>query len=321
MSSETRSRIVLVGLGTTTASALDALMERFEVAALVRDQDDEVAGRARSCGVTVSADATIAGVTELVGRLGPDCVVVSSYNRILPAPLVAGRPFVNVHYAPLPRYRGRATVNWALINGEAEAAISIHCLDPGLDAGGILYQRTVPIGPADTVTDLYGRLNELQRSALAPAVARRLSGDEGEPQDEAGATYACTRLPEDGEIDWSAPTARIDRLVRALADPFPGAYTFLGLRRLWVRRAVRVPEAPVYAGRVPGRVVGVSRAEGSVDVLTGDGVLRVCEVALDGDRKPRPATELVRSVRTTLGLRTADLLERIATLERALEQR
>jgi len=315
------STVVLVGLGGTTATALEALLERFIVAALVRDEDDEVASRARAAGVAVSADVSVGGLADLVGRLDPGCVVVSSYNRILPGALVAARPFVNVHYAPLPRYRGRATVNWALINGEPVAAISIHSLVPGLDAGGILYQRTVPIGPADTVADLYARLNELQRGALAEAVARRLSGDGGEPQDERGATYACTRLPEDGEIDWSAPTARVDGLVRALAPPFPGAYTYLGLRRLWVRRAAPVADAPVYEGRVPGRVVRVSRAEGAVDVLTGDGVLRLCEVALDGDEAARPATDLVRSVRTTLGLRTGDLLDRIAALERALDAR
>jgi methionyl-tRNA formyltransferase len=321
MSSEgSRPRVVLLGMGPTAATALEALRARFAVVAIVRDVDDGVAGAAREGGADVSTDVSIAGVTSLIDRVRPDCVVVSSYTRILPAPLVARRPFVNVHYAPLPRYRGRATVNWALINGEREAAITIHSLVPGLDAGGILYQRTIPIGPADTVTSLYERLNELQRRALAAAVARRLTGDEGSPQEECAATYACTRLPEDGEIDWSAPNVEVDRLVRALAEPYPGAFTFLGLRRLWVRRAAPLAEAPPYEGRIPGRVVRVSKAEGSVDVLTGDGVLRLCQVELEGEGGARPASEVVRSVRTTLGLRTADLVERIAALERALAE-
>jgi methionyl-tRNA formyltransferase len=254
----------------------------------------------------VYPDVSLANVGRAIAQLAPDAVVVSSYDRILPADLIAGRPFVNVHYAPLPRYRGRATVNWAIINGEPQCAISIHTLVPGLDAGGLLFQQSVPIGPSDTVTDLYERLNAIQREALAGAVARRLSGDEGRPQDEDAATYGCTRLPEDGEIDWSASTDAAHRLVRALTDPFPGAYTWLGLRRLVIRHAEPV-RGPRYEGRVPGRIVRVDRSRGSVDVLTGDGVLRLHEVAVDGG-EPQRAADVITSVRQTLGLSVGQFL-------------
>jgi methionyl-tRNA formyltransferase len=141
---------------------------------------------------------------------------------------------------------------------------------------------------------------------LAGAVARRLQGDEGQPQDESRATYACTRLPADGEIDWSATTDATDRLVRALTDPFPGAFSWLGVRRLVIRRAEPVRE-PRYEGRVPGRVVRVDRSAGVVDVLTGDGALRLHEVALDG-ATPQRAADVITSVRQTLGLSAAQLL-------------
>src|SRR5215467_9699813 len=252
-------RIVLIGLGPTAASALEALQDRFEVLALVRGGDDEVVAKARSRGIRVCPDPHLTAVAELVRRLGPDCVVVSSYDRVLPSSLLESCPFVNVHYAPLPRYRGRATVNWAIINGEPDAYLSIHCLTPELDSGGILHQQALPIGPRDTVGDLYARLNELQRAALAKAVTMRLNGYEGEPQSDTSATYACSRVPDDGEIDWGAPTEQIDRQVRALTDPFPGAYTFLGLERLRIRRAAPAADAPRYEGRVPGRVVRVSQ--------------------------------------------------------------
>jgi len=104
-------RIVLIGLGPTAASALEALQDRFAVVALVRGGDDEVVATARSRGIRVCADTHVAGVAELIGRIRPDCVVVSSYDRVLPGSLLRVCPFVNVHYAPLPRYRGRATVN------------------------------------------------------------------------------------------------------------------------------------------------------------------------------------------------------------------
>jgi len=157
----------------------------------------------------------------------------------------------------------------------------------------------------------------LQRSALGKAVTMRLNGFEGERQAGAGATYACSRVPDDGEIDWAAPTEQIDRLVRALSDPFPGAYTFLGLERLWIRRAAPAADAARYEGRVPGRVVRVSRAGSSADILTGDGVLRLFEVSWDGGA-PLAACDVLRSVRQTLGLRKSDLWRRLAALERDL---
>lgn len=313
-----RPRVLLVGLGTTTASALDALRERFDVVALVRPGDDAVVTAARAAGVEVHADARLSSVVALVERLRPDAVVVSSYDRILPADVVTAVPCINVHYAPLPRYRGRATVNWAIINGESETAITVHCLEPGLDAGGVLVQVPVAIGPEATTASLYGELNALQRRHLADAVERRLAGDRGAVQDEARATYACSRVPGDGEIDWRATTVEIDRLVRALGGPFPPAFTHLGAERIEVLRAVPVADAPVHVGRVPGRVIRVDRAVGHVDVLTGDGVLRLLAVAGGSTGSTRPA-DLITSVRHTLvsgvEARLAALEQRLATIQ------
>jgi methionyl-tRNA formyltransferase len=282
------------------------------------DADDPVARGAAARQVPVQSTASIDAIRTFIERTNPDAVVVSSYDRILPADLVSARPFVNVHYAPLPRYRGRATVNWAIINGEPEVFISIHCLVPGLDAGGILAQEATAVGPRDTVTDLYERLNSLQRELLGPAVARRISGDEGTPQQEGEATYTCTRIPADGEVDWSASTDAIDRLIRALTEPYPGAYTWIGLKRLVVLDARPAPDAPIYEGRVPGRVVRVNRSVGWVDVLTGDGVLRLNKLAPDGG-EPGPASAVVTSLRQTLGLQTTDLVRDVVMLRERLE--
>jgi len=314
-----RGRVLLVGMGPTTATALDALAERFAVIGLVREVAggavDPVVVRACRLGVRIIPVATIPGIEAAVNELRPDCVVVSSFHRILPDTLLAKCPFLNVHYAMLPRYRGRANVNWAILNGERSTGISIHEIAPGLDAGNILYQAEVPIGPDDDVTTLYERLNALQGGALAEAVERLLSGDRGDLQDESQATYGCTRLPDDGEIDWTASTAAVHALVRSLTPPFPGAFTYFEGRRLTVWRANVVADPPRYVGRVPGRVVNVSRAGGWVDVLTGDGVLRLLEVQIDGGERT-VAANVIRSVKATLGLRTADLLRRIEQLEK-----
>jgi len=276
-----------------------------------------VLAAAEARGVPVTAEAAPAKVASLVEALAPDAVVISSYHRIVPPALLARCPFVNVHYAPLPRYRGRANVNWALINGEACAAITIHRVVPELDAGPVLFQQLVPVQARDTVTALYARLNAIQRERLGETVVRFLDGWPGTPQREEDATYGCARLPEDGELDWRSGTAALDRLIRALAPPYPGAFTYLAGRRLRVWRAVPVAGAPRYAGRVPGRVVGRSAAQGWVDVLTGDGLLRLLEVQAE-DGPPVPAAALIPSVRATLGLRTGDLLQRLEALEREI---
>ena len=311
-------RVLLIGLGPTALTALESLASRFCVAGIIRDAgpDDDVVARARSLGVPVLADVGLAGVEKAVAESAPACVVVSSYDRILPSSLLVRTRFVNVHYAPLPEYRGRANVNWAVLNGEPETAVTVHVMAPGLDAGTILYQQRVTIGPDDTVGDLYARLNAVQRDVLGETVARHLAGYPGEPQDERGATYGCTRVPADGEIDWSAATGRIHALIRALSPPYPGAHTYLEGRRIGVLRASPLDDPPRYVGRIPGRVVGRSTRHGYADVLTGDGVLRLHELT-DGD-DARPASEVLVSTRQTLGLRTADLLGRIEELENRL---
>ena len=317
-------RVFLVGMGSTAATALESLLPRFEVAGLARPEtsgaSDPVAERARARGVPVLSDLSPQAVAQAIRAARPDCVVVSSYDRILPAELIAERPFINVHYSPLPRYRGRANVNWAIINGEPNAAISIHVLAPALDAGDLLFQREVAIGAEDSVTNLYDRLNALQEQHLGETVARFLEGAKGTPQDERLATYGCTRLPRDGMIDWTRPAAEIARLVRALMAPFPGAYTYFEGRKLLVWRATIPVDAPRYEGRVPGRVVRSSPQGGFADVLCGDATVRLHEVQRPGEQ-PLPAREVLRSVKLTLGLSLEDLLTRIERLERELALR
>jgi methionyl-tRNA formyltransferase len=315
------SSVVLVGLGPTSYSALESLAGACRVQAVVRDialeTEDPVVQRAHDLGAELVTDVSAASLEALVARLRPDCVVVSSYNRILKPRLLQRCPFVNVHYSPLPHYRGRANVNWALINGESHAAITIHMIVAGLDAGNVLYQQLVPIGPHDTVSELYARLNAIQAAHLGPTVLRLLAGYTGTPQDHAAATYGCTRVPDDGEIDWSQPTAVIDRLIRALTPPFPGAYTFANGRQMTIWQASPVADPPRYAGRVPGRLVARSLRDGTVDVLTGDGILRLQDVQMAGAPRTR-AADLLCSTQVSLGLRTIDLLRRIEVLEQQL---
>jgi methionyl-tRNA formyltransferase len=317
-------RILLLGMGPTASSALESLAAQFNVVGIVRpvqigaEANDLVVRRADELSVPVLPDVSLAAVEHAIHKYQPHCTVVSSYDRVLTSDMLEYGKFVNVHYSALPKYRGRANVNWAILNGETETAITIHAIAPGLDNGNILFQQAIPIGPDDTATDIYDNLNGIQLAVLAHTVSRYLDGFPGIPQDESEGTYGCSRVPSDGEIDWSKSTAYIYALIRALSPPFPAAYSYLAGRRIVIARASPVSDGHRYVGRIPGRVVGRSRASGYADILTGDGILRVHEVTAGEDSGPIPASTVITSTRQTLGLRSADLLSRIEELERRL---
>jgi methionyl-tRNA formyltransferase len=311
-----RPKVILIGAGPTSLSALESLLADCDVQALFRSESagDPVTALADASVVPVLSDMTPAAVQRAIEEIKPECVVISSYNRIVGPRLIELCPFINVHYSPLPRYRGRANVNWALINGEREAAISIHTVVPGLDAGNILFQRQIPIDDDRTITGLYTQLNDIQREHLGATVRAFLGGFAGAAQEESAATYGCTRIPADGEVDWTTSTKVIYNLIRALQDPYPNAYTFLHCRPLQIVWAEPVKNAPLYAGRIPGRVVAVDKTAGTVDVLTGDGVLRIVQVQFENGELLQPSA-IIRSTKVSLGLRTRELLSLIQQLE------
>ena len=315
-----RVNVLLLGDGPTAPAALRSLVETCAVLGVLRASDrspDLVRLYAAENAVPLWTLNDPNELQRFVTELQPDVVVISSFNRIISPDVLRLSLFLNVHYSPLPRYRGRANVNWAIINGEDVTAITIHLVAPGLDDGNILFQEYVKIFPTDTAQSLYERLNEIQERELGPAVIRAVEGDPGWPQDHQSATYGCGRLPADGEIDWSKSSSAIDRLIRALSPPFPGAFTYLERRQLIIVRAEPRKAPPRYDGRVPGRIVDRSRSDGWVDVLTGDGILRLFEVIPDS-QSITPAAAIIRSTRTTLGLSRLDLLRYIEALEARL---
>ena len=317
----TKPDVLLLGEGLTARTALRSLIRCCRVVGVIRssaeNEEDPVRVDAAQAGVHFLTLEHLNELWKFIAQAQPAAVVISSFNRILPAEILNLSRFINVHYSPLPRYRGRANVNWALINGEPTAAISIHDVSPWLDSGDILFQEEIPIQPGDTVTSLYCRLNSIQERVLGRVVVDALAGSFGTPQDHNKATYGCARIPDDGEIDWSRSTIDIDRLIRGLSPPFPGAFTHLEGQRLVVVRASPLCDAAYYLGRVPGRVVHRSEAAGWVDALTGDGILRVFEVIPESGGLS-PAATLIKSTRATLGLSRLDLLRRINALEKRL---
>ena len=236
--------------------------------------------------------------TDLLDRLrrvNADLFVVVAFV-ILPRAVLKIPAFgsVNLHPSLLPKYRGAAPINWAIIRGETETGISVFRLAKRVDAGDLLFQQPVGIGPDETAGELSDRLRILGANALA-AVVNGLERDEltSEPQPNAGVTRAPRLAKEDGRIDWTGSAASIRNLVRG-TNPFPGAFTTWRGEYLKVHRA-----AIARGGGLPGEVVVADGRKGCV-IAAGDGTVALEEVQPAGKRRLSGA-ELVRGYRLEAG--------------------
>jgi methionyl-tRNA formyltransferase len=216
----------------------------------------------------------------------PDVIVTAATGHIL-SPEVLALPThgtVNVHASLLPRWRGAAPIQAALLAGDKETGVTIMCTDEGLDTGPILSQRIIPVSPRETASTLHDKLAQLGADLLLETLTPWLSGDlTAMPQPEKGVTIADRVKKGDGQIDWSRPAPEIDRQVRAFT-PWPGTYTFWDHRRLKIVAAfpLDIDIVPSTAGaNAPGTVI---EHNGSPTVVTGYGLLRLDRLQLAGKR-------------------------------------
>ena len=209
--------------------------------------------------------------------------------RILPPELlvIPPRGAINLHASLLPRYRGAAPINWALINGEKETGVTVFQIKPTVDTGNILLQERVAIQPTDTYGTLAPRLAEIGARLILAAIDGLEAGTlKGTPQDDGLATPAPKIFPELGEIDWYKPASDLKNLIHGLS-PTPGAFTFFRGKRLKILRASVIDEK--FPGE-PGTIVLCNK--NSLSVLTGSGVLKLEELQFEG-RKSLPAAEFL----------------------------
>jgi methionyl-tRNA formyltransferase len=222
--------------------------------------------------------------------LAPDLIVVVAYGQILPKSVldIPRHGCINVHASLLPRWRGAAPINHAIMAGDTETGVTTMVMDVGLDTGDMLVKRTTPIGPLETAGELHDRLAELGREAMAETVARLCTGTlVRTAQDTALSCYAPMLKKEHGLIDWTKPALELHNLVRGL-DPWPGAYTLLAGEPLKLARTCPADETP---GAAPGTVTGSSAA--GLGIACGRGVLYVGDLQLPG-RKRLPAADFLR---------------------------
>jgi methionyl-tRNA formyltransferase len=273
-------RVVMFGFQTWGHRTLEALLDsRHEVALVVthppsdhayeRIWDDSVADLARSRGVPVLLRRR-PDDDELLVRLkeaDPDVIVATNWRTRIPRRVFALPRLgtLNVHDSLLPAYAGFAPLIWALLNGETQVGVTAHMMDDDLDAGDIVVQRAVPVGPEDTATDLFHRTLALFGPLTVEGLDLIASGrTDWVPQDRSKATFFHKRSVEDSRMDWGWSAEELARLVRAQSDPYPSAFTYHGGRRLEV---IAASVSQRRYGGTPGRIM--MREERGVAVVAG----------------------------------------------------
>jgi methionyl-tRNA formyltransferase len=306
-------RIAFAGTPAFALPALRALLASQHTVVGVLTQPDRPAGRgqqlraspvkllAREASLELDQPANLKTPESRaeLARWRPDLLVVVAYGLILPAPVLALPRLgcVNIHGSLLPRWRGAAPIQRAILAGDAETGVTIMQLDAGLDTGPILLERMRPIGTHDTAGDLHDALAELGAGALLEALDGLAAGTlKARPQPQTGITHAAKLDKSEARLDWSASAIQLDAQVRAF-NPWPIAETSFAGEQLRVLRA-RISESHT-TDVAPGTLLGL--ADDGLRVACGDGVLAVRELQRAGKR-PVSARDFANAVRVD-GLR------------------
>jgi methionyl-tRNA formyltransferase len=250
-----KPRAVVFAYHNVGVRCLQVLLARgVDVVLVVTHEDNpseniwfgSVAAEAREHGIEVVTPADPNGDTlrEAVRRARPDLIFSFYYRHMLPADVLALAPrgAYNVHGSLLPKYRGRVPTNWAVLHGETETGATLHEMTAKPDAGAIVAQTSVPILPDDTAQQVFDKVTVAAEQTLWRVLPALLAGEAPHlPNDIAHGSYYGGRKPEDGRIDWSQPAERVYNLIRAVAPPYPGAFTDIGGARFVVARARRAP--------------------------------------------------------------------------------
>ncbi len=305
-------KIIFMGTPDLAAGVLQTMMEHGCDVSLVVTQPDRPRGRGRSViqtpvhqcadkwGIPTFAPVKVKEA-EAVQRLreeNPDLIVVAAFGQILSQEILDLPRYgcINVHASLLPRYRGAAPIQWAVIDGEKESGVTIMQMNAGLDTGDILTQRAVPIDEKETGESLYDKLTLIGGQLLMETLPMIEAGTlTPVSQDDAQSSYASMLRKDMGNIDWSRPAGEIERLIRGL-NSWPGAYTYWNGKMLKIWGSELTEERKGEDSR-PGTVLRTGK---ELVIACGDGALSLTDVQLSG-KKRMAADAFLRGQRLQAG--------------------
>jgi methionyl-tRNA formyltransferase len=336
----TPTEVVLVGGGRRALEAFEYILNRDDVKIqyylIQEDYPDEkqiytdIVDLAVKQGVPHDVHASGKRLPdekiENVQEYTPDVILGAGiWRSYLPGDFwkTSKKGYIGIHGSLLPKYRGWANINWYMINGEEEYGICAYRLNESIDGGDLVYDKktgepvnaTIEINEETYISDLLESTVE-NHVELIDEVIDLIINDRIVfiKQDGSTATYTCHRGPEDGEIDWSKGSRELFNFIRAQSQPYPGAFSFYKNKKFTIYRSEIPQNGREYVGRIPGKVVK-RHDSGEVDVITGDGLLRLTEIGVDGESVvPK---DFLDSVRESLGYKPR---EEIKQLKKRVEQ-
>ena len=290
-------RIIFMGTPDFSVPTLEALVaSEHEVAAVVT-QPDKPKGRGKEIHMSPVKECALKhnipvyqpvrardeAFVEEMRTLKPDAMVVIAFGQILPKSLLDLPKYgcVNIHASLLPKYRGAAPIQWAVINGDEETGITTMMMDVEMDTGDMLEKTVIKLNPDETGGSLFDRLSLLGGDLILSTLSKLEKGEiTPQPQDHAQATYVKKISKSMGDIDWTMDAVSIERLVRGL-NPWPSAFTRWNgkMLKIWEAKVPPDPETKAPCGSV------ISASDEGLKIQTGNGVLCVTSLQLEGKKR------------------------------------
>ncbi|MGQ0528251.1 MAG: methionyl-tRNA formyltransferase [Panacagrimonas sp.] len=295
-------RLIFAGTPAFSVAALDALVDVGHEIVGVYTQPDRPAGRGQKIqssavsqravelGLPLFKPVKLRGNDEALAQLRAlraDAMVVVAYGLILPQAVLDISPLgcLNIHASLLPRWRGAAPIQRAILAGDAQTGVTIMRMDAGLDTGPMLLSEALPLSPLTTAGELHDLLAPLGARLVVEALDRLAAGSLREQiQPEAGVTYAAKLSKEEAHLDWALPTEELLRRIHGY-NPMPGAWNELLGERLKLLRAETLAQGPA-PEQLPGTVIRLD--QDGLLLTTGDGVLRITELQRPGAKAAKP---------------------------------
>ena len=285
-------KIIFMGTPDFAVGTLRSLAEAGHEITLVVSQPDKPKGRghamvptpvkvvAEELGIPVFQPVKIREAKDVLEKTEADVCVVAAFGQIIPASILHMKKYgcINVHASLLPKYRGAAPIQWAVIDGEKESGVTIMQMDEGLDTGDMLAKATVPLDEKETGGSLFDKLSEAGGRLCVETLAKLEKGEiTPEKQGESPTAYASMLDKKMGNIDWNKSAVVIERLVRGL-NPWPSAYTHLDGKTLKIWACDVLPQSA--SKGESGEILEVTKD--AIHVQTGDGILVLREIQLAG---------------------------------------
>lgn len=291
-------KIVFMGTPDFAVDALEAIIQAGHEITCVVTQPDKPKGRGKEMQFPPVKECAIQHnlpvfqpvkiktpeAIETLKTYDADIYVVAAFGQILSQEILDMPKYgcVNIHASLLPKYRGSAPIQWAIINGETETGVTIQQMNAGVDTGDILCKAIVPIAAKETGASLFDKLSEAGAKLIVEALKQIEAGTLiAEPQDDSQATHAKMLTKSLGHIDWTQSAVTIERLIRGL-NSWPSAYTSLRGKTLKIWEADVVEDVQEQKG-TPGTVIGVTKD--AIVVQTGEGALQLSNIQLEGKKR------------------------------------